>query len=212
MHQSSYEHMGDLIARHLSARPSGVVVDIGSCDVNGSYRPLFGAAGWRYIGCDISPGANVDVVVPTPYRYPFSSNTVDLAISGQAFEHIEFFWASFLEMARIVKPGGLVFLIAPSRGSEHRYPVDCWRFYPDGYRALARWAGLALLEVKTDWEPSSHPDSAEWGDTVGVFEKIFLSRRAGLQRALGSRLMQMGIRLRDGSLRGRICDFRPVAV
>jgi SAM-dependent methyltransferase len=193
MHRSSYEHMGDLVARYLGDRVPGVVVDIGSSDVNGSYRTIFDSTGWRYLGCDVAPGANVDVVAPSPYRYPFRSNTIDLTISGQAFEHIEFFWISFLEIARIIKPGGLIFLIAPSRGPQHRYPVDCWRFYPDAYRALGRWAGLALLEVKTDWQPSSHPDSAEWGDTVGVFRKPLSGRRLGLRRVLVSLMMQIGL-------------------
>ena len=61
----------------------------------------------------------------------------DALISGQAFEHVKFFWLTWMEMVRTLKPGGFIFLIAPSRGPEHRYPVDCWRFYPDSYRALA---------------------------------------------------------------------------
>ena len=166
MHQSSYEHMVDLVARHLGERTPGAVVDIGSQDVNGSYRPIFDAAGWRYIGLDAAPGRNVEVVAPTPYRYPFPSNTIDLVVSGQAFEHIDFFWVSFLEMARILTPGGLIFLIAPSRGCEHRFPVDCWRFYPDGYRALASWAGMALIEVTTDWQPSPHSCVGARKDTI----------------------------------------------
>src|ERR1700758_690440 len=89
-------------------------------------------------------------------------------------------------MCRIVRPGGLIFLIAPSRGPEHRYPVDCWRFYPDGYRALARFGGMTLSEVSTDWEPHLAPDSAMWGDTVGVFEKPRADWRSSIRRrALG---------------------------
>ncbi len=62
-------------------------------------------------------------------------------------------------------------MIAPSRGSEHRYPVDCWRFYPDSYRALASYGKITLVEVSTDWGPHSDESSSEWGDTVGVFLK-----------------------------------------
>jgi hypothetical protein len=97
---------------------------------------------------------------------------VDLVVSGQTFEHVEFFWLSMTEMTRILRESGLVFLIAPSRGHEHRYPVDCWRFYPDGFRALAAWAKLDLLYVNTDWKPTGrHDGSRIWGDTVGVFRK-----------------------------------------
>ncbi|WP_196778901.1 class I SAM-dependent methyltransferase [Lysobacter silvisoli] len=179
MHVSSYEHMQDLVARHLDAQQPLSVVDIGSYDVNGSYRTLFGNAKWSYTGIDLEAGPGVDVVLSSPYRLPFASGSVDLVISGQAFEHVEYFWMSWLEMVRVLKPGGRIFLIAPSRGPEHRYPQDCWRFYPDGYRALAKFGGCELLEVTTDWTLDHHdPSSRDWGDTVGVFRKPALGLRA----------------------------------
>jgi SAM-dependent methyltransferase len=171
MHASSYRHMRDLVDRHLVDKTSLRVADLGSQDVNGSYRPLFARPGWRYVGIDLAAGENVDVVLSSPYRVPLPTGAFDVVVSGQAFEHVEFFWLTWLEMARLIKPGGLILLIAPSRGPEHRYPVDCWRFYPDGYAALARYAGLELIEAGTDWAPAPEADSAPWGDTVGVFRK-----------------------------------------
>lgn len=171
MHASSYDHAASLVDRYLCNNAKLKIVDIGSYDVNGSYRPLFEKNGWYYTGVDLAQGPNVDMVLRSPYRFPFRTHSVDLIISGQAFEHIEFFWLTWIEMTRVLKPGGLIFLIAPSRGPEHQYPVDCWRFYPDGFRALARYTGLQLLEVHTDWEPHPDPGSAPWGDTVGVFKK-----------------------------------------
>jgi SAM-dependent methyltransferase len=167
MHQSSLRHVQDLLSRYI-IQP-GVLADIGSTDVNGTYRPLF--SGWRYIGIDTAPGPGVDVVARNPYRYPLPSASVDLVVCGQVFEHMEYFWLGWLDMCRIVKPVGLIFLLAPSRGPEHRYPVDCWRFYPDGFKALAKWAGVELLEVSTDWTEDADPGSAPWGDTVGVFRR-----------------------------------------
>jgi SAM-dependent methyltransferase len=180
MHQSSLSHVQDLLSRY--AIHAGTVVDIGSMDVNGTYRDLFPA--YRYIGIDMEPGPGVDIVARKPYRYPLSSGSVDLVISGQAFEHMEFFWSGWLDMCRIVKPGGLIFLLAPSRGPEHRYPVDCWRFYPDGFRALAKWAGVELLEVSTDWAEDPDPESAPWGDTVGVFRRYREAAAGRLRRYL----------------------------
>jgi SAM-dependent methyltransferase len=171
MHQSSLRHMRRLTDTYLADRPALTIADLGSCDVNGSYRPLFAREGWRYIGVDLAAGNNVDCVLESPYRLPFATGSLDVFVSGQAFEHVEFFWLTWLEMARVLKPGGLIFLIAPSRGPEHRYPVDCWRFYPDAYGALAKYAALDLLEAGTDWQPDAAEDSAAWGDTVGVFRK-----------------------------------------
>jgi SAM-dependent methyltransferase len=171
MHASSFRHMRRLIDRYLDTSRPLEAVEIGSRDVNGSYRELFQWPDWTYRGCDQEAGPNVDLVQDDPYRLPLPSASLDLAISGQTLEHAEFFWLLVQEIARVVRPGGHVFLIAPSRGPEHRHPVDCWRFLPDGFRALARYARLELLEVHTDWAPAPEPDSAAWGDTVGVFRK-----------------------------------------
>lgn len=170
-------------------------IDIGAYDVNGSYRTLFDSPKWRYTGVDLEQGPGVDVVLSSPYRFPFASRSVDVIVSGQAFEHVEYFWMSWLEMIRVLKPGGLIFLIAPSRGPEHRYPQDCWRFYPDGYRALAKFGRCELVEVTTDWEPHEDAGSAPWGDTVGVFRGVDLSMRqrfalAIVRRALGAQVRE----------------------
>lgn len=186
MHLSSLEHVERLASRHLKNNNSLNIVDIGSYNVNGSYKPFFTKPGWRYTGIDLVAGPNVDVVLKSPYRLPLPSHSVDVIVSGQAFEHIEYFWLTWLEMARVLKPGGMIFLLAPSRGYEHRHPQDCWRFYPDAYVALANYAAMQLLEVSTDWEPHSDPGSAPWGDTVGVF----LQPNMGLLQRWRRRLMQ----------------------
>lgn len=168
MHESSYRHMAELVERYLASLQNMElrILDIGSFDINGSYRPLFQNANWDYKGADLTAGPNVDIILPDPYSWRnIRTHSFDMIISGQTFEHIEFFWLTWIEAIRVLKPGGLIFLIAPSQGPEHRHPVDCWRFYPDGFRALAKYGGLELLEVSTDWEQDI------WGDTVGVFRK-----------------------------------------
>ena len=184
MHLSSLEHVQRMVARHLDRSRPLSIVDIGSYDVNGSYKPFFDAPGWRYTGVDLTTGPNVDVVLTSPYRLPFASHSQDVIVSGQAFEHVEFFWCSWLEMVRVLKPGGHIILVAPSRGPEHRYPQDCWRFYPDGYRALAKYGAVELLEVSTDWEPHPDPGSGPWGDTVGVFRQPPMGALTRLRRLL----------------------------
>jgi SAM-dependent methyltransferase len=185
--------MQRLVSKYLDRDRTLDALDIGSYDVNGSYRTLFDSAKWRYTGVDLEKGPGVDVVLTSPYRFPFASRSKDVIVSGQAFEHVEYFWMSWLEMIRVLKPGGLIFLIAPSRGPEHRYPQDCWRFYPDGYRALAKFGRCELVEVTTDWEPHPDPGSAPWGDTVGVFRGVELGLRqrfalAFARRALGAQV------------------------
>ena len=171
MHPSSLQHMERVVKQHLNSDSELKILDIGSYDVNGCYKPLLTQPKWHYTGIDLSAGPNVDLVLTSPYRIPLPDNSVDVIVSGQAFEHIEYFWLTWMEMVRLLKPWGYIFLIAPSRGPEHGYPVDCWRYYSDGFKALARYGRLAMIEVSTDWEPHEEPNSAVWGDTVGVFRK-----------------------------------------
>ena len=81
------------------------------------------------------------------------------------------FWLSFNECLRVLKPDGLLFMNVPSNGAFHRYPVDCWRFYPDAGSALVTWAkhqGMnpALLE---SFVTPQHADI--WNDFLAVFVK-----------------------------------------
>ena len=103
-----------------------------------------------------------------------SSNEFDLVISGQAMEHCEFFWIVFQEIFRVLKPNGYICIIAPSSGPEHRYPVDCWRFYPDGMRAICKFVGLEVVSVQTEWDPPKYTDgSEEWRDTTLIAKKTW---------------------------------------
>lgn len=148
------------------------ILDLGSTEMGACYRPIFQRPEWNYVGVDLAPGPNVDVVLKRPYDWrEIKSESVDLLISGQVLEHVEFFWITALEVSRVLRPGGMACLIAPSSGPEHRYPVDCWRFYPDGMRAFAKIARLHCLEVYTDWENSGDPGSDFWHDTVLIVRK-----------------------------------------
>jgi len=173
------------------------IFDLGSLDVNGSYREYFDIPEWCYQGMDMAPGKNVDIVLHDPYNWhEIRSESADVLISGQAFEHIEYFWITMLEIARILKSGGLCCIIAPSGGFEHRYPVDCWRFYPDGFTALARFARLEVLDVYAGWEPDPRhtDDSGKWQDCVLVCRKPRVSKFASWQEKIRRVLWKSEIR------------------
>lgn len=175
MHKSSVDKMLGFREKYLEDKKNDplLILDLGSLDVNGSYRKYFEVSSWRYRGIDMAAGENVDIVLQDPYDWrEIQSGSADVVISGQAFEHIEFFWLTILEIARVLKPEGLCCLIAPSGGPEHRYPVDCWRFYPDGFVALARFASLEVSEAYTQNGMTGYSDGSDmWRDTVLVCRK-----------------------------------------
>ncbi len=175
MHRTSLENMHKCVLRYsLPNRNTGGnpthVLDIGGADINGSYRPLFPAPLYKYQTADIAQ-VGADIILKDPYLIPLPDCSIDLVISGQMLEHCEFFWLAFQEMVRLAKPDGFIFLIAPSAGPIHRYPVDCYRFYPDAYDALARYAHCHLVAC---WQDERGP----WRDLVGVFRKTPLSPEA----------------------------------
>ncbi|WP_264003981.1 class I SAM-dependent methyltransferase [Mycolicibacterium sphagni] len=154
----------------MPATDSVTVVDIGSQDVNGSLREVT-PSHFKYIGIDMVAGKGVDIVLDDPYKLPLDSESVDIVICSSCFEHSEMFWLLFLEVMRILKPAGLFYINVPSNGAFHRYPVDCWRFYPDSGNALVTWArrngmNSALLESYT-----SGRDANRWNDFIAIFLK-----------------------------------------
>lgn len=172
MHASSLENMQQCYQKFVKTHPwpdrqTIDVIDIGGSNVNGSYADIFSGQEFHYQSVDIDSDNNVDIVLKDPYILPFKDGSQDIIISGQAFEHVEFFWLLFEEMIRVLKPDGLLILIAPSSGPIHQYPVDCYRFYPDAYRALTKYCHCELLHLK-------HDQRGPWQDLVGVFTKSCL--------------------------------------
>lgn len=150
-----------------------IIFDLGSQNIGGSYKPIFDSPNWKYCGVDVETGENVDIILRNAYSWDeIQSSSVDVLISGQTLEHIEYFWITIMEIARVLKSGGICCLVAPSSGYEHRYPVDCWRFYPDGMRAIAEFAKLEVLETFTQWKDEDYADGSNvWHDSVLIARK-----------------------------------------
>jgi len=156
MHRSSILRMKWFVDNYLAKIETNIkVLDVGSYDVNGSYKHLFDEGKYEYMGLDMAAGPNVDIALKNPYDWhEIETDTFDVVISGQAFEHVEFFWITMSEMTRVLKKDGLLCLVAPNGFGEHRCPVDCYRFFADGMIALARYVSLEPLHAHTNCAPS----------------------------------------------------------
>lgn len=162
----------DIYVNNSERKENYTVVEIGSLSEHLGFIPRnHVSSGVNFIGVDFIPGNNVDVVLTDEYRLPFENESVNCVISSSCFEHAEFFWVTYLEIMRILKPDGIFYMCAPSNGVFHRYPVDCWRFYPDSANALLKWGNRngynsVLLEQFTSLRVSDI-----WEDYVCVFLK-----------------------------------------
>ena len=147
------------------------ILDIGSFDKDGNYNYglILNEKKWTYHGLDLKQGNNIDIVVENAYDWEdeIEDETDDLVISGQAFEHIEFFWLTLEQVKRVLKPGGLFFLIVPSTGPVHKNPYDCYRFNENAMKAMAKYINFRVIEYGTNFDKISDP----WYDTFLVAKK-----------------------------------------
>lgn len=136
MHDTALKY-GKLFFENYLLKKSKIL-DVGSLNINGSLKSLINKE-HEYIGIDMSAGKDVDIVQDDPYKLPFEDNFYDIVLATSVFEHSELFWLLSNEIFRVLKPDGLFYMNAPSNGSVHRFPVDCWRFYPDAGNAIVNW-------------------------------------------------------------------------
>ena len=171
MHKSSYLKMQYFKETYLNPNEELKILDIGSFDKDGNYNYglILNEKKWTYHGLDLKPGNNIDIVVENAYDWEdeIEDETYDLVISGQAFEHIEFFWLTLEQVKRVLKPGGLFFLIVPSTGPVHKNPYDCYRFNENAMKAMAKYINLRVIEYGTNFDKISDP----WYDSFVIARK-----------------------------------------
>ncbi|MBK7548459.1 MAG: class I SAM-dependent methyltransferase [Rhodoferax sp.] len=170
MHKTALQNGERFFKTYLTEGGSLTVLDIGAQDVNGSLRQ-FCPPHANYVGVDFVQGPGVDVVLTDPYKLPFEDNSADAIVSSSCFEHSEMFWLLFLEVMRVLKPTGLLYLNAPSNGNFHRFPVDCWRFYPDSANALVTWGKRSGLNCVAVESYTSNQRKNTFNDYVAIFLK-----------------------------------------
>ena len=112
MHDSSMLRMQWFKDSYLNDLREGKILDVGSYNVNGCYKEIFEENRFDYRGLDMESGPNVDIVPSKTYDWQeIENDQFDVVVSGQALEHIEFFWVTFAEIIRVTKEGGLICII-----------------------------------------------------------------------------------------------------
>ncbi|MFZ0429385.1 MAG: class I SAM-dependent methyltransferase [Acidobacteriota bacterium] len=137
----------DFVRAAAAERPS-LVVDAGAGESR--FRPLFkdswyvgidravGDAAWNYGGLDAV--ADLEAI-------PLRPGVADAVLNTQVLEHVPDPAATIREMARILKPGGRLFLTAPQGWHEHQQPHDFFRFTRFALEAMLRDGGFSSWEI-----------------------------------------------------------------
>ena len=123
--------------------PSDYRLALGEVNLDWRYMDI-GGAGLSSDNLEMLRTEKLDYAATDEYTFPIEDNTFDVVVSGQVLEHVRKVWIWMKEVARVTKPGGYVITINPVSWPYHEAPVDCWRVYPEGMKALYDDAGLEV--------------------------------------------------------------------
>lgn len=90
----------------------------------------------KVVGCDLSAGENVDVVVDltapaADVLRSFGGKTFDTIFCISVLEHVPNVFAAASNIQQLLAPGGALYLSVPFVFRYHGYPGDLWRFTPE---------------------------------------------------------------------------------
>jgi SAM-dependent methyltransferase len=131
--------------RALAARlgkPGAVVIDYG-CG-NMPYKPLFEAAGCRYLGADFD--GTPDIAIAADGRIDAVDASADIVVSFQVLEHVRDLGRYFAEARRVLKPGGALVLSTHGTWLYHPHPEDHRRWTRQGLIADMAVNGFMVSE------------------------------------------------------------------
>ncbi len=126
-------------------QPNLKVLEIGPDVFPSNYQQIVANSTMTWDTVDFPRDFPLTHTLNSEYNFPIPDNSYDIVLSGQVIEHVRKIWVWMREVARVCKPGGLVITINPVSWPYHEAPVDCWRIYPDGMRALSDDAGLEVV-------------------------------------------------------------------
>lgn len=143
----SHQYWVDFLVQQFN-KPGMRILEIGSRNVTGAnFRNRFNKA--TYIGFDYYEGENVDVVgdVHSLTNYFDENNKFDLIFSSAVFEHLHMPWVAAVQIQKLLKVGGYVFIETHFSFSSHERPWHFFQFSDVGLRALFNDAlGFDLID------------------------------------------------------------------
>ncbi len=170
--------------------PSPSILEIGSRNVTGStHRSHFSNCA-DYVGFDIHAGDGVDFVGDAhKLSESFPSERFDFIFSVSVFEHLLFPWKVVLEINKVMRQEGYVFIATHPVWPAHELPWDFWRFPRDGFHALFnQYTGFEIVSL-TEGLPCKAYSLIEDAPTRGIcFETMnqgvaLIARKIGRYRS-----------------------------
>ncbi len=146
-HDFGSPHKGFM--KGLEELDGGLVVEVGARARSGRTYLEIVPESMSYLGMDILEGPNVDLVGDAhELSRLIEPGTVDGVFSIATFEHLAMPWKCAVEINKVLKPGGLCFVLSHQTFPLHETPWDFFRFSDSAWRAIFNEAtGFEILDV-----------------------------------------------------------------
>ncbi len=146
-----FEASIDQAVRDFSASlPAGArLLDAGAGETQ--YKPFFSRH--RYTAVDLAIGdaawnySSIDALSDLT-RLPFRDNTFDAAINIVTLEHLQDPATALAEIARVLRPGAQLLLVAPHEWEVHQAPHDYFRYTRHGLEFLLLASGFSTPAIE----------------------------------------------------------------
>jgi SAM-dependent methyltransferase len=132
-----------------SLPPSIRVLDAGAGEAR--FAPAF--ISQRYTGVDLAVGDQawnytaIDALADLAHL-PFRDTTFDAALNVVTLEHVAEPRQVLSEIARTLRPGAPILLVAPHEWEEHQQPHDFYRYTRYGLHYLLTSAGFSQIDIR----------------------------------------------------------------
>lgn len=142
-----------LMAQRLDLQ--GPVLEVGTAGIPQwwtEHRDIRADLEWR--GLDQVPGQRVDIVADASCMPEVGDDSFGSALCCEVLEHAWRPAAVLFELARVVRPGGLILVTVPFAFPYHQFPDDYWRISHTALARMMREAGMHEVTV----EQAGHSD------------------------------------------------------
>lgn len=171
-----------LFSLSRQAKKGDIVLDLGA----GECRYSFFFKNCIYLAMDFVQGdskwdySKLDFIADICKPYFIKSESVDYCLNTTTLEHLKEPSHFFIEVNRILKPGGMLYLYVPFVYHEHQAPYDYFRYTSYGLKYLVEKSGLNLISIK----PSNRPlytgirwanITLKYAETKNLFYKFLLN-------------------------------------
>ena len=183
-------HTYDVAARRIIeevAATGGLILDCGA-----------GSNGRRWdnvVQIEIKPYPNIDFLA-TNQALPFRDDSFDAVFSLNVLEHVNDPWLCAREMMRVLRPGGIAYVVVPFLQPLHGYPDHYYNMTISGLRETFRELG----DVELQFVPAA-------GQPIFTLDWILRSYLVGLPPSQQERLRGMTVgEILDRGIMGFLAD------